>query len=253
MTKRTESRGKRKHEPWQGATRALLLGCLAELYLLLIHKCYIYGTLDQVLSWHGYLQLSVWLGLAAAVLGGVLVYVCRKTRGWKRAAAWMLLELGAFVAVTGWLVSRYYASPITLLAVAVPAAALMAMLWYLYDRECAWGLIVLGLDLAVLWICRKGMGNFLWEKRVLVGAVIFLICLAVLAFLTAKLAKSRGMLGKLRLLGENFDTMPIYAACGVSAVTTVLALVSSVAAYYCIYIVAVLLFALAVYYAIRQL
>lgn len=47
--------------------------------------------------------------------------------------------------------------------------------------------------------------------------------------------------------------MPIYAACGVSAVTTVLALVSSVAAYYCIYIVAVLLFALAVYYAIRQL
>ena len=253
MTKRTESRGKRKHEPWQGATRALLLGCLAELYLLLIHKCYIYGTLDQVLSWYSYLKVSVWLGLAAAVLGGVLVYVCRKTRGWKRAAAWMLLELGAFVAVTGWLVSRYYASPITLLAVAVPAAALMAMLWYLYDRECAWALIVLGLDLAVLWICRKGMGNFLWEKRVLVGAVIFLICLAVLAFLTAKLAKSRGMLGKLRLLGENFDTMPIYAACGVSAVTTVLALVSSVAAYYCLYAVAVLLFALAVYYAIRQL
>ena len=253
MTKRTESRGKRKHEPWQGATRALLLGCLAELYLLLIHKCYIYGTLDQVLSWYSYLKVSVWLGLAAAVLGGVLVYVCRKTRGWKRAAAWMLLELGAFVAVTGWLVSRYYASPITLLAVAVPAAALMAMLWYLYDRECAWGLIVLGLDLAVLWICRKGMGNFLWEKRVVAGTIVFLTCLAVLAFLTAKLAKSRGMLGKLRLLGENFDTMPIYAACGVSAVTTVLALVSSVAAYYCIYIVAVLLFALAVYYAIRQL
>ena len=66
MTKRTESRGKRKHEPWQGATRALLLGCLAELYLLLIHKCYIYGTLDQVLSWYSYLKVSVWLGLAAA-------------------------------------------------------------------------------------------------------------------------------------------------------------------------------------------
>ena len=164
-----------------------------------------------------------------------------------------MLELGAFAALTGILVSRFGGSPITLLAVAVPAAALMAMLWYLYDRECAWALIVLGLDLAVLWICRKGMGNFLWEKRVLVGAVIFLICLAVLAFLTAKLAKSRGMLGKLRLLGENFDTMPIYAACGIAAVTTVVALVSSVAAYYCLYAVAVLLFALAVYYAIRQL
>ena len=253
MTKRTESRGKRKHEPWQGATRALLLGCVAELYLLMIHKYYIYGNLDQVLAWDSYLRVSLWLGLGVAVLGGVLLYLCRRKPGWKRAVSGMVLELGAFMAVTGGLVIRYYASPITLLAVAVPAAALMAMLWYLYDRECAWGLIVLGLDLAVLWICRKGMGNFLWEKRVVAGPIVVLICLAVLAFLTATLAKSRGMLGKLRLLGENFDTMPIYAACGVSAVTTVLALVSSVAAYYCIYIVAVLLFALAVYYAIRQL
>ena len=253
MTKRTESRGKRKHEPWQGATRALLLGCVAELYLLMIHKYYIYGNLDQVLAWDSYLRVSLWLGLGVAVLGGVLLYLCRRKPGWKRAVSGMVLELGAFMAVTGGLVTRYYASPITLLAVAVPAAALMAILWYLYDRECAWALIVLGLDLAVLWVCRKGIGSAYWHGKVLAGAIVFLVCLAALALLTARMAKSRGMLGKLRLLGENFDTMPIYAACGVSAVTTVLALVSSVAAYYCIYIVAVLLFALAVYYAIRQL
>ena len=74
MTKRTESRGKRKHEPWQGATRALLLGCVAELYLLMIHKYYIYGNLDQVLAWDSYLRVSLWLGLGVAVLGGVLLY-----------------------------------------------------------------------------------------------------------------------------------------------------------------------------------
>ena len=253
MTKRTESRGKRKHEPWQGATRALLLGCVAELYLLMIHKYYIYGNLDQVLAWDSYLRVSLWLGLGVAVLGGVLLYLCRRKPGWKRAVSGMVLELGAFMAVTGGLVTRYYASPITLLAVAVPAAALMAILWYLYDRECAWALIVLGLDLAVLWVCRKGIGSAYWHGKVLAGAIVFLVCLAALALLTARMAKSRGMLGKLRLLGENFDTMPIYAACGIAAVTTVLALVSSVAAYYCLYAVAVLLFALAVYYAIRQL
>ena len=253
MTKRTESRGKRKHEPWQGATRALLLGCVAELYLLMIHKYYIYGNLDQVLAWDSYLRVSLWLGLGVAVLGGVLLYLCRRKPGWKRAVSGMVLELGAFMAVTGGLVIRYYASPITLLAVAVPAAALMAMLWYLYDRECAWALIVLGLDLAVLWVCRKGIGSAYWHGKVLAGAIVFLVCLAALALLTARMAKSRGMLGKLRLLGENFDTMPIYAACGIAAVTTVVALVSSVAAYYCLYAVAVLLFALAVYYAIRQL
>ena len=253
MTKRTESRGKRKHEPWQGATRALLLGCVAELYLLMIHKYYIYGNLDQVLAWDSYLRVSLWLGLGVAVLGGVLLYLCRRKPGWKRAVSGMVLELGAFMAVTGGLVIRYYASPITLLAVAVPAAALMAILWYLYDRECAWALIVLGLDLAVLWVCRKGIGSAYWHGKVLAGAIVFLVCLAVLALLTARMAKSRGMLGKLRLLGENFDAMPIYAACGIAAVTTVVALVSSVAAYYCLYAVAVLLFALAVYYAIRQL
>ena len=253
MTKRTESRGKRKHEPWQGATRALLLGCVAELYLLMIHKYYIYGNLDQVLAWDSYLRVSRWLWLGVAVLGGVLLYLCRRKPGWKRAVSGMVLELGAFMAVTGGLVIRYYASPITLLAVAVPAAALMAILWYLYDRECAWALIVLGLDLAVLWVCRKGIGSAYWHGKVLAGAIVFLVCLAALALLTARMAKSRGMLGKLRLLGENFDTMPIYAACGIAAVTTVLALVSSVAAYYCLYAVAVLLFALAVYYAIRQL
>ena len=253
MTKRTESRGKRKHEPWQGATRALLLGCVAELYLLMIHKYYIYGNLDQVLAWDSYLRVSRWLWLGVAVLGGVLLYLCRRKPGWKRAVSGMVLELGAFAAVTGGLVTRYYASPITLLAVAVPAAALMAILWYLYDRECAWALIVLGLDLAVLWVCRKGIGSAYWHGKVLAGAIVFLVCLAVLALLTARMAKSRGMLGKLRLLGENFDTMPIYAACGIAAVTTVVALVSSVAAYYCLYAVAVLLFALAVYYAIRQL
>ena len=253
MTKRTESRGKRKHEPWQGATRALLLGCVAELYLLMIHKYYIYGNLDQVLAWDSYLRVSLWLGLGVAVLGGVLLYLCRRKPGWKRAVSGMVLELGAFMAVTGGLVTRYYASPITLLAVAVPAAALMAILWYLYDRECAWALIVLGLDLAVLWVCRKGIGSAYWHGKVLAGAIVFLVCLAALALLTARMAKSRGMLGKLRLLGENFDAMPIYAACGIAAVTTVVALVSSVAAYYCLYAVAVLLFALAVYYAIRQL
>ena len=253
MTKKPEKRGKRKSEPWRGATRALLLGCLAELYLLLIHKCYIYGTLDQVLAWYDYLKLSVWLGLAVAVLGGAAFCVFRKTPGWKRAVSGMVLELGAFVALTGWLVSRYYASPITLLSVAVPAAALMAILWYLYDRECAWALIVLGLDLAVLWICRKGVGNVYWNGRVLAGAVIFLVCLAVLAALTWKLSRSRGVLGRLRLLEENFDPLPVYGACGISAVTKLIALVSSVAAYYCMYGVAVLLFALAVYYAIRQL
>ena len=112
---------------------------------------------------------------------------------------------------------------------------------------------MLGLDLAVLWVCRKGIGSAYWHGKVLAGAIVFLVCLAVLALLTARMAKSRGMLGKLRLLGENFDAMPIYAACGIAAVTTVVALVSSVAAYYCLYAVAVLLFALAVYYAIRQL
>ena len=262
MTKKpAEHRGKRKSEPWHGITRALLLGCLAELYLLLIHKYYIYGDLDAVLAWAKYLQrkpwpqlsVAIWLGLGVTVLGAALLLALRKRRGWKRSLAGIVLEVGVFLLLSGVLVGRFHASPIPLLAVAVPAAALMSIFWYLYERECAWALLVLGLDLAALWVCRKGIGNAYWHGKVIAGAVVFLLCLAVLASLTAKLRRSGGRLGKLRLLGESFDALPIYAACGVAAATTAAALVSAAAAYYCMYGVAVLLFALAVYYAIRQL
>lgn len=251
--KPAEHKGKRKNDPWRGASWALLLGCVGELYLRLIYKYYIYGTLDQVLGWYDYLKVSIWLGLAVAALGGAGLWVWRRSRGWKRPLSALALGGGLFLAMTGFLVVRLYSAPITLLSVAVPAVAIMAILWYLYERECACCLSVLGLDLLVIWICRRGLGNIYWHGKVLAGAVAFLVCLATLAGLTRYLSGKRGLLGRYRLLPEGFDALPIYAACGIAAATTVLTLVSTAAAYYCFYGVAVLLFALAVYYAIRQL
>ena len=49
------------------------------------------------------------------------------------------------------------------------------------------------------------------------------------------------------------DPMPIYAACGLSVVALAIALFSSTIAYYAMWALAIVVFALAVYYTVKQL
>ena len=56
-----------------------------------------------------------------------------------------------------------------------------------------------------------------------------------------------------RLLPAKADLVPIYAACGLSAAAIVLALLSSMVAYYAMWCLGIVVFALAVYYTVQQL
>ena len=67
----------------------------------------------------------------------------------------------------------------------------------------------------------------------------------------AALLTKSGRLGK--LLPTDADPLPIYVACGLSAVAVAVALISTAAAYYAMWILAVVVFALAVYYTVKQL
>lgn len=64
------------------------------------------------------------------------------------------------------------------------------------------------------------------------------------------LAKNK-KLGK--LLPADADLMPIYAAAGLSAVAVVLGLFSAAVAYYAMWALGIVVFALAVYYTVKQL
>ena len=56
-----------------------------------------------------------------------------------------------------------------------------------------------------------------------------------------------------QVLTAGADPMPIYAACGLSVVALAIALFSSTIAYYAMWALAIVVFALAVYYTVKQL
>lgn len=255
MSQKTmERKPKKQNEPWARAFVLLLCGCAAELYLLLIHRFYIYGNLTQVLAWDSALRVALPLvGVVIVALGLVLMKKLGGGGAKKQEIGKAILVFGIFFAVASLLSAHYYSTAVSFLSLLVPAVTVLGILWCMYEKECSVALTVLGADILVLWLCRRGIGNSKWNTLVLIGAVLFLLVLAAVAFFARKLDAEKGMWKGRRLVPANFDPLAIYVACGASAAATVAAFFSSAAAYYAIWILAVAIFALAVYYTIRQL
>lgn len=248
-----KSKPVKKGEPMNGAMKFFLGGCFAELYLLLIRRFFISGTLEQVVAWDGYLRVLTYVGLAVLVLGAVLVGLWWKKQPGRRFAAVAVLAAGVFLAAASWLVRRYVVSALTPLCVVVPAVMILGILWSLYDRECAWALTILGAGVGAVWICRKGIGTLYWNTQALACGAFFIVLMLVCALLARKASKNDGLLGKLRLFPGNADCLPIYAACGISAIAVAVSMCSASIAYYAMWALAVVIFALAVYYTVKQL
>ena len=247
MPKHPNSKSKqlKRDEPMNGAMKLFLAGCVAELYLLIIRRYYVQGPdVVKILWYDRYLWVLLGVGaaiLAAGIVGGLLLRADRK----KRTAAWCAAAAGAFLGGAAGLV-RWNASTLTLLTVVVPVVMVLGVLWSLYDRECALALTILGITLVILWICRRAGSSQYYGIYVKAVAVIYLVAAAAVALLTKQ--------GKLRkLLPANADTLPVYIACGLSVAAIAAGLVSATVAYYVMWILAIVVFALAVYYTVKQL
>ena len=223
MPKNPNQRSKpvKRDEPMTGAMKFFLAGCVAELYLLIVRRLYVNGNAQQQIDWYDkYLWVLAGLGAVVLILGVVLSVMWKAERK-KRVAGWYTAGGGAFLAVSALMIRALNASAVTLLSVVVPVTMLLVVLWSFYDRECA--------------------------------AVLFLVLLAAAAFLSRKADRNGGKLGKFRLLPSDADLLPIYTACGLSAAAVAAALVSVNVAYYAMWALAVVVFALAVYYTVKQL
>lgn len=243
----------KRDEPLNGAMKLFLSGCVAELYLLVIRRFYVSGTVDQLLACYNALPYII--GAGAVVLAvGLVIALSGKKNPRQARAGWAVFAAGAFLALSALMIRFLGGSALTLLCVVVPVVMLLGILWHLYDRECAWALTILAVSLIVLWICRHLLGGgTTLGTLALVGAVVYLVILAVAAFLTRKADQSGGLLGKLRVLPATADALPIYIACGLSFLAVVVALFSSTVAYYAMWALALVVFVLAVYYTVKQL
>ena len=216
MSKNPVSKSKpvKRNEPMHNALKFFLAGCVAEIYLLVIRRFYVNGTANELLA----------CDAALPYLGG-----------------------------SAWMIRTFYDSALTFLCVVVPVVMLLGILWNLYDRECSWSLTILGASLIALWVCRRVLDSIFLGTYVRIAAVVYIVVLIVAAFLTNKADKNGGKLGNLQVLTAGADPMPIYAACGLSVVALAIALFSSTIAYYAMWALAIVVFALAVYYTVKQL
>ena len=191
-------------------------------------------------------------GAAVAVIGLVLGIVWRQQTK-RRWIGWSVFAAGVFLGGSAWMIRTFYDSALTFLCVVVPVVMLLGILWNLYDRECSWSLTILGASLIALWVCRRVLDSIFLGTYVRIAAVVYIVVLIVAAFLTNKADKNGGKLGNLQVLTAGADPMPIYAACGLSVVALAIALFSSTIAYYAMWALAIVVFALAVYYTVKQL
>ena len=103
-----------------------------------------------------------------------------------------------------------------------------------------------GITLVLLWICRRVGASQYLGMYVKVVSVVYLAA-AVIITLLAKQGKLK------KLLPASADLLQVYAACGLTVVSIAAALISTAAAYYVMWALGIVVFALAVYYTVKQL
>lgn len=231
-------------------------GCAAELYLLIIRRYYVTGTLQQMMDCFNALPWLIGAGAALLVVGLILALPHRKEKpmGLWGILGWSLSAAGAFLAISAALIRFLGPGAVTLLCIVVPVAMLLAFLWLIYDRECAWSLTVLGSALIVLWVCRRlGESANLQGTIAKVCTVLYLLIIIAFAWIMRKADGNNGVYGHFQLFPEGADVLPVYVSCGLSFFAVLLGLFSTTIAYYAMWALALVVFALAVYYTVKQL
>ncbi len=225
-----------------------------EFFLLLLNRFYFVdnngGNVELSRGLFQFLRVFAWIALAAAVALGVLAFL-RKKKGGKTLAltggcvAAGVLALCAFVA-------GFWGSygAVRFLYVCVPVAAVLALVYYLYQREFFLVALQGGAALFALWFYYNFAGRADGLVYAVVGVVLALTAAAVALFVV--LQRNKGALGKARVLPRKSNYLPLYLAAGVTVLALLAALIFGLTvAYGAIFGVVAWLFGAAIYYTVR--
>lgn len=252
----------RERQEDDALNRALLWVAAAvvlEGLLMLIDRFYVNFYTDEIAiaqAISAVVRVGTVLFLAVAVLG--LVWYRKARNGGKLnllPAAVFLggLILFAFCAIL-WM---FYESGVTLLFVLVPAMAVLALVYYLYQRECFMAVALTALGLFGMWVSRKGSAG---PYAVLIKAYLILMAVVSVALLVL-LVRLRGRKGMISLRGKEVRLLHKKANYPLLLATCVIVLAAFVAAvvlgatlsYYLIFALIAWAFILVVYYTVQLL
>ena len=242
------------------AESALLYRCLgmlsvlaiAEIYFLLTYRFLVQGTARSMAAMAEFNGAMVWVGLAAAVVGVVLMVVKRG----KKAAHWggWIAMLGVIVCIGSRLAITIFPTGTAVMCVAVPLLALACFVYFLYQREFFFSGLGMGLAAAGMWLSRRAADSAYWSTKYLVIEAVLLIAVLVLLFLAVKIGRSGGKWGKeetTAVFSDSTNYAVVYGTLGIAAVMLVVGSFVPALALYLMWAGIALLFVLAVYYTMH--
>lgn len=229
---------------------------LIELLVLLANRFYInyrVGEINFVAGLDKFIWILGYVALAAAVVGAVWAWRSwqgGEHRSFPAACAFFFLVLG----LSCFVIRKFKESGVQLLQVAVPVVAVLALIYYLYQREFFCITALSGMGLLALWIYRRSNGGHLVLLYTYLAVLAVLLLGGVL--LARALQKGDGILRRggqeLRLLPRGANYATIYATCGFIAACVIAAfLLGSAAAYYIFLVLVAWIFVMAVYYTVK--
>lgn len=237
-------------------TRALIWigGAAVMLLLLLLGNRYYVNYRAGEIPLMAALKDYVLPALAAAGVAAcaVLSYVCVRRAKEKKAIKWIVAP-AVFCGVLGVataIVWQFHASGVQAMFAIIPTIAVLALVYYLFQREFFLIALASAVGILGLWIVRRAAdGSTVVLYAYLFAAALFLAALAVL---TRKLQQAEGMWKGKRVLSKKAAYPVIYATCAVMAVLLAAALVAGAGVTYFLMFPAVgWLVIMAVYFTVR--
>lgn len=240
---------------WFGAAMVL------EFLLLLVNKYYINFTadsaaIDLALTLGSVIKVTTVLGLLGAAVCGFF--------GWKRFKGdgtfpflWLVLTVTVLaVGISSGLIVLFYRAAVELLYILVPAAAVLALVYYLYQREFFFSACCTGVGLLGLWLVRKNNGNH--DLLVALYTVIGVVILLAILLLALYLKKNQGILTiknrQLSVLPKNSNYLPLFLSCAIGLLALAAGLLpGGTAAFYLLFVLLAWLFILLVYYTVKMM
>ena len=105
ISEKRAEREKLENQTLQRVFNVFLLGLAAEVYLFIVYRGYVVGSVGSMLAWHQILRWGSLAGLIMAVAGAAVGWQKREDRKTRTIMTWVG-GVGLFLAVSGWIITH---------------------------------------------------------------------------------------------------------------------------------------------------
>lgn len=258
MESKKQMQSARRKQESMALNRLLIWFAIAigyEALVLLIKRYYVNfsGTdlgIDIALALSRVFYVLQFLAPVLVIAAVVWLVMCRR-KGKPVAKPAILAAALAALWFTAFVTYRFgFSGGVDLLGIVAPAAAILSMIYYLYQREFFCNAVIAGCGILCLWLYRRYFQNH--PNMIRAGYVLAWVLLAAAAVVFWKLSQNGGKWKKYRIFPADISYLPAYATCVLTAAVLAAALFAgATVAFYAIFVLVIWLFCLAVYYTVR--